>query len=117
MKILSYTLTFLFVVFAALQYNDVDPLIWISIYLAVAALSASAYLRPLPAWAYGAAALLFLAGTAYMWPDRFEGVGSKMQADQPWIEEAREALGLLVCGLSMTTFAVLVRLRARRLAA
>ncbi len=116
MKILSYTLTFLFVVFAALQYNDADPLVWISLYLAAAALSASGFLRPLPTWVYAAAAVIFMTGSAYLWPDRFEGVGSQMQADQPWIEEAREALGLLMCGLSMAALAVLVRLRTRPLA-
>lgn len=36
-----------------------------------------------------------------LFPDRFEGIGKQMKADQPWIEEARESLGMGIVAIAM----------------
>lgn len=105
-KIIGIILSLLFVSFAAMQYNDPDTLVWVLIYLAAAFLSLMA--------AYGKVRIIFLAiactaaviGAFYMWPEKYEGleVGG---GDIKNIEEAREALGLLLIGIVMFLYAIM----------
>ncbi|UYZ59905.1 transmembrane 220 family protein [Hymenobacter latericus] len=90
------TLSLLLVVFAALQLNDPDPLLWVTLYLLPAATLAWAARRPLPRWLPGLLAVAYLGLGAWWWPTRFDGVTGPMNPGTT-IEDAREALGLFIC--------------------
>jgi hypothetical protein len=106
MKIVNILLALLFASFAAVQFNDPDPLIWIFIYGAVAILCALAsfgiYVRGVMIvllLAYAGYSCLFIDGTMTWLSQEDKSILfddlSKMQ--HPYIEEAREFLGLLIC--------------------
>jgi hypothetical protein len=99
MRWLNAVLAAILLFFAALQYNDPDPLVWGSIYglAAVWPLLAAwrpALLREVLIARLGAiaSAVLFLVGFAWLAPT----IGRN------WIhvEEARESLGYLICAVS-----------------
>ena len=107
MKILNLVLSILFVVFAALQYNDPDPFIWIPIYLFAAFLSwraykgihhRSLYVVALVIYVVYAAYLLFDKNGVISWASEHaaESLVHSMKAEKPWIEETREFGGLLI---------------------
>lgn len=90
--------------FAAVQFNDPDPFLWVAIYGLVAAVSAFA------AWQkYNRPALIFLmvvciGGSIYYFPGLIElfsdheigDLTKTMKAEKPFIEKSRESLGLLL---------------------
>ena len=91
-----YFIGLLMCVFAAVQLNDPDPLIWCALYLLVAVVSflaAKDRIYPNPT-------LLLLGcyavGAVFLWPVEYQGV-AEMQQHIPQIELARESLGLGVC--------------------
>ncbi len=89
-----------FAAFAALQWNDPDPLTWISLYGAAALLCLLACrgrLRRIPA---GVSVAAYVLGAAWIWPAHFEGLGGTMEG-HPAVEEARESIGLLLCALAV----------------
>ena len=100
MRIANGLLGAVLIFFAALQYNDPDPLWWGGAYLLAAAfpllaLGPQAPLSQLPLLrlAGGIAALLFLLGFAWLAPT--------IGADWIHVEEAREALGYLICAAAV----------------
>lgn len=107
-KTIGIILGLLFISFAALQYNDPDTAVWVAIYLVAATLSVLAAYRKVPLLILGVACAAFLIGAVYMWPEKYEGleVGG---GDIKNIEEAREALGLLLIAIVMFIYAVLPR--------
>lgn len=103
MKIFNLFLTALFVVSAALQLNDPDPLFWISLYLAAAVICAFAAFDKYNRWA----TLLVMAACVYelskLMPDFVrwikEGMPSiteSMKASTPHVELVREFLGVAI---------------------
>ncbi|MEX2233021.1 MAG: transmembrane 220 family protein [Cyclobacteriaceae bacterium] len=123
MKILNLVLAILFIVFAFVQINDPDPVIWILIYgaMAVACVLAAFdhyYPKVLLALliAYVAYSTVFLSGVVEWLQSEnksmlFDDL-AKMQ--YPYIEESREFLGLLICILVLVLHMVRARLRPRR---
>ncbi len=99
-------LALLFISFAAMQYNDPDPALWVSIYLVAATLSILAAFGKLPLIVMALACAACVIGAFYIWPEKYEGleVGG---GDIKNIEEAREALGLLLIGLVMFLYAIM----------
>lgn len=97
----------LFLLFAYWQWNDPDPLLWISIYGYAALLSALAAMQRffLPLLLLGV--LAGLAGFLYMYPGGIgEWVAREWQQQDltmktQHMEEAREAFGLLVVAAVM----------------
>lgn len=105
-KILHYSLAVLFLLFAAVQYNDPDPLLWVLIYGAVFLIAVvklqfrQVNFKPLIttfivifllfAFTYIPSFLEFLNQ-----PDKVDLI-RKMKAEKPWIEETRELGGLLI---------------------
>jgi Transmembrane family 220, helix len=90
----------LFVGFAGLQLNDPDPLAWVAVYLAAAALGvAEALGRGLRrgVWLFVGPVL---AGVAWLAPAAVQAPPAAILSDWdmvgPGVEEAREALGLLI---------------------
>lgn len=106
MKILKIFFAVLFLVFAIVQINDPDPLLWIVVYgsMMVVSVMAAFYRYPTRIMTVMAAGFLILTVLHFDgfadWlrsPDRrllFDDL-AKMQ--YPYIEEAREFLGLLIC--------------------
>lgn len=94
-------------VFAALQWNDVDAPIWVSIYLVTALLALITYkqicLTCSVAWALVTTLLAsyMLIGLApgivnFLEANTYTEIFFAMSDDKPYIEQAREALGLLL---------------------
>lgn len=106
MRILNSILALLFLVFAFVQVNDPDPILWILIYGAMAAVSVMAifeYYIPKVMWAMAAGYLFYCV---LLFPGLIDWLNSsdrsllfddiaKMQF--PYIEESREFLGLAIC--------------------
>lgn len=97
----------LFLFFAALQYNDPDPWLWIPVYLYGALVCWWGFRgKFLPAVSMGAVLLyavyavylFFAADGVWEWMTRHraENLVQTMQATKPWIEETREFLGLVI---------------------
>ena len=107
MKVINIIFIVLFVLSAALQYNDPDPYIWMPIYLygaAVCYLSMRQRYYPkliiggLVAYAGYALFLFFDKNGVLSWASNHdaENIVQSMKATKPWIEETREFLGLLL---------------------
>ena len=113
-KLLIIAITFL--LFAALQVNDPDPLIWISIYSSISTVAITKIWSPkfntkstitvliimfcLYALVYVPSFIDYLRQ-----PDKIALVG-QMKADTPWVEGTRELFGLVI---SVITLAYLRR--------
>lgn len=106
MKILHFLLALMFLGFAYLQLNDPDPLVWVLIYMVMAAFSVSAIFGFYPRRFYWVVLAIFLLYSAVYIP----GVIEWMQTDDKsalfsdvakmehrYIEESREFLGLMIC--------------------
>ncbi|MBK1442629.1 transmembrane 220 family protein [Parapedobacter sp. ISTM3] len=107
MKIFNGLFCALFVVSAALQYNDEDPFLWIPIYLYAAWLCYLAINKRYPAKGYLLGLVVYVGYAIYLllirheviyWfeHERASALVQRMEADQPWIEETRELGGLLI---------------------
>jgi hypothetical protein len=106
MKAVNLILALMFLLFAFLQINDPDPILWIAIYGAMAVVCIVAafryYIKPLH-W------VLLVGFIVYMvillpgikeWmaqPDKSILFDDVLKMEYPYIEESREFLGLLIC--------------------
>lgn len=107
MKIFNIFFCFAFIVFAALQYNDPDPYLWVPIYLYAAALCfqasrnkfyPKAYLIGIAVYAVYALYKVFDANGLIDWIQlhHAENIAETMKAEKPWVEESREFFGLVI---------------------
>lgn len=121
MRILNTLLALMFLAFAFVQVNDPDPVLWILIYGAMAAVSVMAIFEYyIPALMYVLAAgylvyLVILFPGAMDWynsPDRSLLFDDLAKMQYYYIEEAREFLGLVICEVVLLFYV----LRARKAA-
>ena len=107
MKVFNIIFIVVFILFAAVQYNDPDPYLWIPIYLYPAALCYLAIQHKYPIRGYYIGFVIFGVYAIYKIFDengvidwiRFHqatSIASTMKAEQPWIEETREFFGLVI---------------------
>ncbi len=107
MKVFNLTFCILFVISAALQYNDPDPWLWMPIYLYGAALCwlasggkyyPAACLVGIGAYLVYALYKFFEKDGALSWitEHHAENIAGTMKAATPWIEDAREFFGLMI---------------------
>jgi len=107
MKIFNITCCILFVLFAALQYNDPDGIKWIIIYLYPAILCWLAFRNKFYPSAYIIGIIVYLGYAIYKvfdanglidWATKHnaEDIAATMKAEKPWIEETREFFGLAI---------------------
>jgi hypothetical protein len=107
MKAFNTIFIFLFVVAAALQYNDPDPYVWMPIYLFGAYLCFQATKGYFNKKLYRFGLLIFGGYAVYLFFDKTgvlnwagehqaENIAQSMKATKPWIEETREFFGLLI---------------------
>ena len=113
MKTFNIVFAVLFVLFAALQYNDPDPYLWIPIYLYPAVLCALAATGRYYPSAVLAGILIFSIYAIYKIFDQnglldwltvhdAENIAGTMKATKPWIEESREFFGLAIIVIALT---------------
>jgi len=107
MKAFNIIFIILFIISAALQYNDPDPYIWVPIYLYGAYLCYQAIFKKYNPALYIIGLVIYLAYAAYLFFDKqgvlnwveehnAESIVQSMKATKPWIEETREFGGLLI---------------------
>jgi hypothetical protein len=107
MKILNIFFIILFLLSAALQYNDPDPYVWIPLYLYGAFLCYMAMRRQyrpvlffigLAVYGLYAVYLLLDKNGVISWATEHnaENIAQSMKATKPWIEETREFFGLII---------------------
>lgn len=107
MKIVNWFFIILFVLSAALQYNDPDPYIWIPLYLYGAFLCFQAtqkkynrrlHMIGLTVYVFYAVFLFIDKNGVLSWMNEHdaENIVQSMKATKPWIEETREFFGLLL---------------------
>ena len=110
LRIVSGLLGVFFVFGALVQLNDPDPVQWIAIYLAAAAVAFAAVRAPLPPWLPAVPGVIALAwGLAILpgalrtsFPEMFRSYRMMGAA----MEEGREALGLAIIAAWMATLAI-----------
>ncbi len=101
MKAFNIIFIVLFVICAALQYNDPDPFIWIPIYLYGAFICYQAMRKKYNRLLYFIGFLVYGAYAVYLLLDKSgvlswamqhnaENIVNSMKATKPWIEETRE---------------------------
>ena len=98
-------------VFALLQINDPDPLIWVTYYAAIACACTIAAYRPLPRVAFLALVAATAAGVVLTLPGFIDWLLNRptsdlwapMSASRMYIEHSRELLGLLIAGGFLVT--------------
>jgi len=110
MRIFSYFLGFIFTLFALVQFNDPDFLIWVCLYMLAAIQSFTFTHRKPNKWLLPALTIVYLIGTIALFPP---SIGDWISAEEeaqslgmklPGIEEARESMGLFICFLAMAFF-------------
>jgi len=107
MKLFNIIFCFVFILFAALQYNDPDPYKWVPIYSYTAVLCWLAFRNRYYPKAYIAGIIVYAAYSLYKvfdanglidWISKHQAqnIAETMKAEKPWIEETREFFGLVI---------------------
>jgi hypothetical protein len=107
MKIFNIFFCLAFILFAALQYNDPDPYIWMPIYLYAAVLCwlafrnkfyPDAYLIGIAVYTVYALYKMFDTNGLVDWMTKHhaQNIADTMKAETPWVEETREFFGLVI---------------------
>ncbi len=100
MKVFHLTFGIVFILFAALQYNDPDPWVWMTVYLCSAFLCfLSIFNQKSPFFHkfYLIWGIFTAIWGIFQWPPVWEGLGDSMKTTNN--ELARESLGLFICSL------------------
>lgn len=101
-KVIYYFFIILFLLFAAVQYNDPDGWLWILLYLGVAYSCYRGMLFKGDQVSYLLMALFIFLWAANQFPPQWEGVMlDAMGMKTLNIELGRESLGLGICSIAM----------------
>jgi hypothetical protein len=120
MKIFNFVLAAIFLLFAFVQVNDPDPILWILIYGAMAVLAVLAMFNIYQKnvilvllVAYIAYSLTLFSGVQqwFQQPDKSVLFDDVAKMEHIYIEEAREFLGLWICILVLIFYWVMARRR------
>lgn len=105
MRIINFLLAFMFLVFAFLQVNDPDPVLWILIYGAMSVVCVMAIFESYNRKLLVALMMLFSVYCYFLWPGVSEWLRQEdksvlfddvMKMEHLYIEESREFLGLII---------------------
>lgn len=107
MKIFNALFCFIFIVFAALQYNDPDPYLWMPIYLYAALFCGLAFKKKFYLKAYLLGIVIYFLYAIFLFftkdgvldwfkHHQAQNIAANMQAEKPWIEQTREFFGLVI---------------------
>ena len=108
LRIFNFFFCIAFIFFAALQYNDPDPYVWMPIYLYCAVFCWLAFRNKFYPQAYLLGVAVFSVYAIYKFFDEngvwdwatkhnFANIADTMKAEKPWVEETREFFGLVIC--------------------
>ncbi|GAA4965245.1 transmembrane 220 family protein [Algibacter aquimarinus] len=108
-KVINYILFFLFVVFAVVQLNDPDGLLWFTIYLLVALTCLISNFKRIPNYVLifftigllGYAVFHFSLFIDYLQTENKEEIFGEMVYDKPYLEGTREFIGLVIAALGV----------------
>jgi len=116
MRYLHSFISFLFFVFAIVQWNDPDPYLWVALYMLMSVVPFLYQKAKLNKYFIGALSIgLAILTTTYLpdlitWlNDGMPDVTTSMKAETPYIEIVREALGLLLCLIVSVVYWMKVR--------
>ena len=126
MKIFNLFFCLVFIVSAALQYNDPDPYLWMPIYLYTAVFCWLAFRNKFYPGAYLLGIVLYTIYAVYKifdkngvldWINKHdaENIAETMKAEKPWIEESREFFGLVILIIVLVVDYVYAKRRKKRL--
>ena len=95
-----------------IQLNDPDPAYWVTVYVVVAVIPAARIFgRQLPKTSLVAAGMvlsgLLIAGPGfidYVVSGDYSSIGGKMMAVKPYVESAREFLGLVIAAVVLSIY-------------
>ena len=107
LKLFNIFFCIVFILFAAVQYNDPDPYVWMPVYLYTAILCwlafrnkyfPGAYLLGIAVYAAYALYKFFDQNGVWDWMTKHHAtnIAGTMKAEQPWVEETREFFGLVI---------------------
>ena len=111
-RVLHAIVAVVFLMMAAIQLNDPDPAYWMAVYAAVAAVPLARVLhRRLPSVSLIAGGMV-LAGLIIAVPGfvdflvsrDFTSINDKMTPDKPYVESAREFIGLLIAAICLMAY-------------
>ncbi|MDF9800615.1 hypothetical protein OKW21_005878 [Catalinimonas alkaloidigena] len=114
MKIINIVLTILFALFAFFQLNDPDSLSWIVLYIYLGVISGMAIFGKynmaliLPGLAIFVVYFIYLLPSVFEFLTSGENLMNRMDAEKMYIEQTREAGGLLI-GILALAFHLLTR--------
>lgn len=119
MRIFAFTIAILFSLFAVVQINDPDPLLWICLYLIVTIYSILFYLGKYYFKLAGILAILYFIAAFFLFPFSLEewveaeNTSRSFTMEMPMVEDAREALGLLISSLAFGIYFLYGRLKKK----
>ncbi|MEP5341203.1 MAG: transmembrane 220 family protein [Algibacter sp.] len=108
-KTINYILFIIFVVFAIIQFNDPDGILWFSIYFFVALICLVANFKTIPKLILILTIIGLLVYSAfhfslfvdYMQTENKEEIFGAMVYEKPYLEGTREFLGLLIAAFGV----------------
>ena len=98
-KIIGGIFIVFFVFAAAVQLNDVDPALWVFLYVVAAVVALLFALNRLKFWWAITLAVIYGILAVYHWPPEFEGVALQDGMKTMNIELGRESLGMGICAI------------------
>ena len=113
MKVVSSILALMFFSFAFVQLNDPDPVLWIIIYLSMAAICILAIFKKYSKIVMAVLAAGYLVYAVILFPGLVEWLQSKDKSllfddlakmQHLYLEESREFLGLIICLAVLTVY-------------
>ncbi len=114
MKWVHISISVIFMLFAIVQWNDPDALIWILMYVVVSAIAFFAYKEKNYIWLNAGVTAILVVSLLFYIPDIIDWFGDgmpniadSMQATSPYIELVREFFGLLISLIAMTFYLVI----------
>ncbi len=121
MRIASFILAIMFLVFAFLQINDPDPVLWILIYGVMAVVCVMAMFELYYGKALIGLLVIFLVYSLFYIPGVIDWLHSEnpsalfddvAKMEHLYIEESREFLGLIICIIVLIVFLIRSRTKA-----
>jgi predicted Na+-dependent transporter len=105
---IDISIIILMVIFASVQFNDEDGIIWMAAYLSVAVIAIMHFMGKASKSLNRSLLVLYILVLSYYIPqlvawfgDGMPSIIGSMKAETPYIELVREAGGIFICGLLM----------------